>query len=1386
MQKLQESYMFTGMQKDISLSKHPTNFLYNARNIRLTARDGNTLMSITNEKGTIDTTRTISGDYLGHCLLNQYLVVFSKNSTGIAGMQDDIYRFDLSLDNVETQHLFRGNLNFSLEHPIEAIASFENSEIQKIYWTDGLNQPRMINIAGTTANGTYQEWAALKGWNNNFFDFIPELALNESVKVKKVLGGGGEFAPGVIQYAFTYYRKYGQETNIFYTSPLLYISYNDRGASPEDKVDNIFQISIENLDTNFDYLRIYSILRTSINATPFVKRVQDIDIKGLTSTTFTDTGTLGDAIDPTELLYKGGERILAQTLEQKDNTLFMGNLSIIRPTLGNVVREAEGSTPAVTIRDSISLSCGTRSLYSTGNSVSSSYYYSNQLTGYDSAQYLNSKPCAGFKKDNTYRLGVQFQYKTGKWSDPIYLNDKIQEIHADWSYSGNIQTISLPIFKGQLSQECASILIEKGYTKVRGIMVFPEPQDRKVTCQGVVCPTMSIPSRRDTGLTAQSSWFFRVNTALGNRVDINGAVKPVGSGTLPYTNNKTVDGSVANPIYNPMAGDTIRSVEIQGQYDPNNKFEIYKQILTFHTPDVEFDDYLATTDFSGSSYKRVGDSRVYNTLSDIDIQTETPTISNTGSGFEHKSFNGVGMHGIVSGLFYDDYALDDRDGKLEKYTNQRSSCKWMVYLWNKDGSLNNDINRPADMGTASAVLKKKVISNLRFATTSYPTVTGQSGAFTVIPQLFSSNEVTISKLEDNIYMGNVDTMLTPDDADGMYFAIDNSDNGWNDALKREGVKTTFMTPIRWKTFSKKVDEAESEGYWRYNHTASPAEWVDADNAPGEAFIDLVRKKSSVRMKYKSTSHIVCKMPSYDTFTWEDNIMPIVEIQKTTVTPYGNANEDTLREHNWLPCGEPVRLDHLVNNAVPFEYSYGDTYFQRYDCLKTYPFTTEDVNQVVEIGSFMVETYVNIDGRYDRNRGQINNLNMTPRNFNLINPVYSQRDNFFTYKIMPKDFYQITKFPNQITWTKEKQSGADIDIWTNITLASTYDMDGSKGKVVSLNTWKDNIFCFQQKGVSNVLFNSRVQIPVSDGVPIEITNNYKVDGYKYISDGIGCSSQFLIKETPVGIYFVDSVGNHLMHIGDGLTDLTEQCNMTTWFRDNGDSFKKIVYDDINHDVYIVQSGTASLALCYSEKLNQFTGFYDYGGIDLMETNVHRVFTMRSRKLWAMFEGTYCRLFGSNKPWEITFISNGISNNQYGTDKTFTNLECRANVEGEGLPDSEEDLGQFRLPFKTLEVWNEHQHGLAYINSSNGHDAFKHHTTDGVSQLKRKFRIWRCDIPRDNADLSEDIAIGITRFKKHPNNRMRNPWLYIKLSQYEYDPNINMKKVELHDMVVTYFA
>ena len=244
-----------GMNRDLSVSSFSPEFAYENLNLRLSTNDGNTLMSWVNEKGTkklsiyngeqghTDEEFYLLGTAIGTAIVDKYLVLFST-----ANDTDYIYRLymgDLHNGNIYAKVLYDGKLNFDIYHPIETLVSYESDKIQKVYWTDGKNQPRVINIA----NPYYY-----LGKVNTVFDFVRELQLKEEVKVEKKIGASGTFAPGVIQYAFTYYDKYAQETGIFYTTPLYYISNSDRGGAPDGKVDNAFKITIENIDTNFEYL----------------------------------------------------------------------------------------------------------------------------------------------------------------------------------------------------------------------------------------------------------------------------------------------------------------------------------------------------------------------------------------------------------------------------------------------------------------------------------------------------------------------------------------------------------------------------------------------------------------------------------------------------------------------------------------------------------------------------------------------------------------------------------------------------------------------------------------------------------------------------------------------------------------------------------------------------------------------------------------------------------------------------------------------------------------------------------------------------------------------------------------------------------------------------
>lgn len=1475
------------MNRDLSVSAFNPEFAFENRNLRLSTNENNTMLSWVNEKGTSEiglsdiryynsgwnTTNTIEGIVIGIAILNHNLTLFTHSEGGTDRIYALHYNSTVHKDCLEGKMLYWGNLGFDLQHPIETTVSYEAETVQKVYWVDGKNQPRMINIAAN--DDIILKWNSDR--NSTAFDFVRTLQLNETVHIKKMLGATGMFPAGVIQYAFTYYDKYGQESNIFYTSPLLYTSHSDRGGSPEDKVDNAFQIEVTGVDTNFDYVRIYSIMRTSVNGTPICKRVQDIEIAGLDGNrlTFIDTGTVGDTIDPTELLYKGGEEVTASTIEQKDNTIFLGDIEIKRKPIEELKDSISYTTPTSDYR-----------IFYPNKNTDGAYPYSNQLTSLNAAKD-SSVSCGGFKRGDKYRLGLQFQYKTGKWSEPIWCNDYTQNNTPDYSNG----VVSIPIFKASLDSSAVSELANAGYKKVRPVCVFPSMQDRNILCQGVICPTMytrnhrysstepsynSSNTRRNArrripsegiieedgtaDLYAQASWFFRsmLSSPTDVKVNENGTVSPSvydngqSEYSLSYTNREMDTRWGYKPYFN---GDVIRGVEIQGDYYPENQFIADFEFVTFHSPDVEFDTQMMNTEFTQCGCKQVGHTTFKQTLSDIDIQTDTPTASASGAGFVHKSFVENGDYGIVSGLFYDDYLIDDTAEGFVPYNKEavKNPFKWMVYAWNRSGSLNNDVPRNAGEGVRTSMLKKKIISNLRYTETSWQDYNldfvGEIG-------LFDGNTETISKIgsKGRIYKGNVDTVLIPDRTDGMYFAFNHDANREGEVITyeipnsylmrrfmgaelivyttgedataisnftKDNVITKFNISNKWmKTFSpdvfeddsnpKEIKKIESEGLYFYigKDDEGPLEkgWYGVIGPePGDDVEELRMTKSPVKMKYKSTSHLVIDNIDANWIVSDTRTLPIIEItQDTGSMAFGGRSLDAQKANDWLPCGEPKGFSKNANNtwnSCEVKWEYGDTYYQRWDCLKTYAFTEEDENQVVEIGSFMLETRTNIDGRYDRNRGQSNNLYMSPRNFNLINPVYSQLNNFFTYKILDKSFYENNTFPNQVTWSLTKQSSADVDMWTNVTLANTIEMDGDKGKVNKLIRMNDQLLCFQDTGFSQVMYNENMALTTTEGVPIEIANSGKVQGKRYLSNTVGCSNKWSIVPTPSGIYFMDSHNKSIYMFNGQLNNLSTAAGFNTWCKGNinltkdgwnPEGFGDFVgyYDKLNQDVLFINS---SIALAYSEKIGAFTSFYDYGGAsffcNLDDTGLwikdytEPGTTVTNSKIWLHQGGEYCNFFGEQKPYGMLLVGNP----EPLTDKIFTNLEFRACVDGEG--ETEESRYKPFLPFDYLETWNEYQHGVAELQWKNGDklkETMRHHLLDNTAHLARKFRIWRCDIPRDNAetvnvfDYTFDDTFHNTRVGARI-DRMRNPWLYIKLKK---DSDTD-KRVEIHDMVMTYY-
>ena len=220
MQK-QAIFKTKGMQRDLSASAFNSEYAYENKNVRVMPTDESTLLSLINEKGNKKSSIVGVGDYIkgvpiGQALVNNELVVFTAGDKSLLNVSNisaeeekisDITSEELTLDldldfddriyklwfnngALTGNRLFRGNLGFNYKYPIETVSFYENTDIRKVYWTDGLNQPRVINIAAASS--------VISKWNTDSFNFVRTLDLNEKITIERNVVANGSFAPGVI------------------------------------------------------------------------------------------------------------------------------------------------------------------------------------------------------------------------------------------------------------------------------------------------------------------------------------------------------------------------------------------------------------------------------------------------------------------------------------------------------------------------------------------------------------------------------------------------------------------------------------------------------------------------------------------------------------------------------------------------------------------------------------------------------------------------------------------------------------------------------------------------------------------------------------------------------------------------------------------------------------------------------------------------------------------------------------------------------------------------------------------------------------------------------------------------------------------------------------
>ena len=846
-----------------------------------------------------------------------------------------------------------------------------------------------------------------------------------------------------------------------------------------------------------------------------------------------------------------------------------------------------------------------------------------------------------------------------------------------------------------------------------------------------------------------------------------------------------------------------------------------ENVITLNSPEIE-QEKVSFDNAQGLKLRIVGVAKVTSSIGDYTVDAVPGKLP--GENLIVDSFSAQGENGNIDGLIswplWNEYGLNEKtqnsdgsphdlpaekdDRTSDDYVWGVSKYTYWLHMWNHTGKINGFTD---EEGSEYSKLNSKVFANLRVCAkttynTSFNCIYNLDDASTLrIFNYTSSQYVGIKAYnKTRYYDGIIKTSLFPPGSHKypILYSLGIADTSMEIKSSNYELATSTPVPIDYYSTPHAVISLPTwrDGTYYYEEILPRLNTESTVDVERETTLKVTGALLPWVENYTGTGEYpyIDSVVSQKVFTPEepisanDRYLFIGEIYREPDTnDYGGTDKTDIERNRFIVAGPQYTINNVIASQGYLYANQGDAYFQRWDCMKTKPFNGS-VNGVIDITSVMIESHINLDGRTDLQRGVTQLASMDTESFGQINEVYSQPDNFYQRRDLGDDF-NLDSYRSTITWTLQKSDSADIDEWTHITLANTLKLDGDAGICRALRRFQNTIIAFQDKGISEVLFNSRTQLSTTDGVPVEIANSGKVDGKRYITNKFGCINKWSIVEGKTGLYFIDNINKAFCTFtGNGIDSLSDKLGFGVWFKDINDikpwapeNFNNEVsfYDREHSDIYLVRKSDDEMpCLVYNENLQTFTSFFDYNEVPMITNVRDRLVSFKRNRLWLQNEGLYCNFFGDQYNFWVQYR---VTPDPF-SDKIWTNFDYRADFyhtldeSGNSVIPEEylingDRFGQFNdtykenMTFSCYKVWNEYQTtGYVPLNQK----------CSMIDPVRKKFRIWRVNIARAMRDMTNKYGL----------DRIRNPWINLQLGKKGCDCN-NQMLVQLHDIVVKYF-
>jgi hypothetical protein len=191
-------------------------------------------------------------------------------------------------------------------------------------------------------------------------------------------------------------------------------------------------------------------------------------------------------------------------------------------------------------------------------------------------------------------------------------------------------------------------------------------------------------------------------------------------------------------------------------------------------------------------------------------------------------------------------------------------------------------------------------------------------------------------------------------------------------------------------------------------------------------------------------------------------------------------------------------------------------------------------------------------------------------------VYHKEKDVQSYLVEGAGSSLITEYDNRVYMSNTKSNGELIDNWAIFESHNFKDVNGEYGPINALETFNDNVVFFQDKAFGTLAVNPRSVIQDTGGNDLTFGTGGGIVDFNYVSNSVGTSHQWGIQKTQSGIYFFDSLHKKLFAFTGQNTPLSDLKGMSSWF------YNKIKGDMISKDNPILFEG---MTTAYDHRFNE---------------------------------------------------------------------------------------------------------------------------------------------------------------------------------------------------------